>query len=129
MSEKTSLLVLHRSYIQWLTRPCQSNPKSSLPYVCSLTTVIKTYTASVVAVHEYPLETIYSLCNFKRPRFQGEVTSYTWLPTEIILNNILIWEKKLPESLVDALVNNQPMYNFCQPLWIYSGVLNIKKRL
>ena len=51
--------------------------------------------------------------------FQGEVTSYTWLPTEIILTNILTWEKKFPESLVDVLVNNQPMYNFCQPLWIY----------
>ena len=49
---------------------------------------------------------------------QGEVTSYTWLPTEIMWTNILTWEKKLPESLVDVLDNNQPMYNFCQPFWI-----------
>ena len=45
------------------------------------------------------------------------------------INNILIREKKLPESLVGALVNNQPMYNFRQPPWICSEVLNIKERL
>ena len=65
---------------------------------------------------------------------QGEVTSYTWLPTEIMWANILTWEKKLPESSEDVLVKNimnlqdvgsqlgtktigciynQPMYTFC----------------
>ena len=64
--QKTHYQLYNVIYISWAVTINMVNSAFNFPF-----------TASVVAVHEYPPETIHSLCNFKRPGFQGVVTSYT----------------------------------------------------
>ena len=47
-----------------------------------------------------------TIVDLKERLLRGEVTSYAWLPTEIMYPDILTKEKKLPESLEDVLIKN-----------------------
>ena len=44
--------------------------------------------------------------DLKERLLKGDVTSYTWLPREMIWADLLSYEKKFPESLEDVLFRN-----------------------
>ena len=75
----------------------------------------------------------HTIMDLKERLLDGDVYSYSWLPTQEMLADVLKKEKKIPQALEDVIVENkisisQPLVNEVKAVGTEIRMINIHNR-